>query len=138
MIDILHDLLPASKSCVTGIETVTADNILKSLDDQGIEYKFTRLSSGDWEVESSESTDNEILEMLNMPTAGHAGEILICTEACSRYDYAPFSCDATQLGQFINDYDFEMFFDGDVVMVCEKTGTMTVFHHAGGFAHVKF
>ena len=46
--------------------------------------------------------------MLNSANGGPRwSQILICTEACSRYDYAPFSCDATQLGQFINDYDFD-------------------------------
>jgi len=137
MIDIFHDLLPSSQTRITNIGTLTADNILKSLDEEGIVYELRRLSSGDWELESSELTDNEVLEMLNMAEAGHVGELLICTEACTRYGYEPFCCDARQLGKFVNDYDFELFFDGDVIMVCEHSRTLTVFHHAGGVVHIK-
>ncbi len=116
---------------------VTADNVLKSLDEQGIEFQVVRLCDGDWELEASELSDDEILSLVKVDEAGHVGQLAICTEACTRYDYEPFSCDASQLQKFINDYEYEMFFDGDVVILCEESRTMTVFHHAGGFAHVK-
>ncbi len=137
MIDILHDLIPPSQSRITNIGTITADNVLASLDEQGVKYEFTRLSAGDWEIEASELTDNQILELLHIQGAGHAGTLMICTEACSRYDYEPFSCDSERLEQFINGYDFEMFFDGDVIMASKQSRTLTVYHHAGGVAHVK-
>lgn len=81
--------------------------------------------------------DEQILALLHMEDAHHQGELMICTEACSRYGHAPFTCDAMDLEQFVSDYDIEMFFDGDVVLLCEASRTLTIYHHAGGYVHVK-
>jgi hypothetical protein len=137
MIETLHRLLPASVSIVRDVGTITADNVFKALDAQGVAINLIRLSPGDWEIEASELTDDEIVAQLHMEVAGHEGELLICTEACSRYGLEPFKCRATDLGRFISSYDREMFFDGDVVIICEASRTVTVFHHAGAYAHVK-
>lgn len=137
MIEALHRILPASASIVPGIWHLTADNVLKALDEQGVGFKVILLCSGDWEIECSELTDDEILVSLHMEDAGHEGDLLICTEACTRYGHDPFRCDARELNGFISEYEIEMFFDGDVVMLCEKSRTLTIFHHGGGYAHVK-
>lgn len=137
MIDALHRLVPASKSIVTGISTLTADNVLKSLDYQGVSYQINHLRCVDWDLESSELTDDNILPLLRMDTTAHEGEILMCTEACTRYDLKPFRCDATDLAQFVSWYDLEMFFDGDVIFLCENSRTISVYHHEGAYVHVK-
>lgn len=137
MIQTLHRLIPASASIIEDIGTMSADNVLKAIDLQGLKYKLVRLSNGDWELENSELDDHEIFKLLHIDNAGHQGELQICTEACSRYGYAPFCCHSSELEQFVNDYDHDMFFDGDVVIVCEQSKSVTVFHHAGGYAHVK-
>ena len=82
-------------------------------------------------------TDEQILTLLNIDDAGHIGELSICTEACSRYGYESFNCDAKELTQFVSAFDIEMFFDGDVVILGEKSRTLTVYHHGGGYSHVK-
>jgi len=136
MIDTLHRLIPASAVLISNIRTITADNIFASLNSQGIPFQVKRLISGDWEIDASDFTDTEILAKLHMEEAGHHGTLLICTEACSRYELAPFRCLANELSRFVENYEIEMFFDGDVVMVCDSRKTLTVFHHAGGYAHV--
>ena len=137
MIDVLHKLLPASASIVTGVSSLTADNVMKALDKQGVPFKVNRLGSQYWELESSELTDEEILALLHIDNARHFGQLLICTEACSRYAHEPFECQAKDLSKFIVEYDIEMFFDGDVVIVGAESRTLTVYHHAGGYVHVK-
>jgi hypothetical protein len=137
MIETLHRLLPASAMTIDGISTMTADNVLNALDKQGVRYDLVRLGSKDWEIAASELTDDEILARLHVESAGHKGELIICTEACSRYGYEPFRCSATDLKRFVSEYDAENFFDGDVIIVCERSRTLTVFHHAGGYAHAR-
>jgi hypothetical protein len=138
MVQVLHRLIPASKQRVTDIRTVIPDYIADALVQQGADFRFERFPYLlDWELENSDATDDEIFKLLNMHSAGHAGELLICTEACTRYGYDALSCDAAELEKFIIDYDIGMFFEGDVVMVCESSRTLTLFHHAGGYVHVK-
>ena len=137
MIEALHRLLPASASIITGINSLTADNVMAALDKQGVHVAVNRLGDGDWELESSELTDEQILALLHIDEAGHIGELSICTEACSRYGLETFKCDAKELGRFVSDYNIEMFFDGDVMILAEESRTLTVYHHAGGFIHVK-
>ena len=137
MIKILHELIPASTVRIQGIETLTADNVLTAFDEQGVRFTLVKLSNGDWEIESSEMTDKEILESLNIDQAGHLGSLQICTEACTRYGLGPFSCHSSELKAFIENYDHDMFFDGDVIIICKESRTITVFHHAGGYVHVR-
>jgi hypothetical protein len=137
MIETIHRLLPACRSKITDISTLTADNVLSSLEEQGVGFVVKRLGCGDWDVKSSSISDDDILPLLKMAEAGHVGPLLICTEACSRYGFPPFTCDAKSLTSFVSDYDIEMFFDGDVVIVAELSRTLTVYHHAGGFVHVR-
>lgn len=137
MIKAIHKLLPASTSVIKDIGTITADNILHSLDLGKVEYQVHRLSDGDWELEASELTDGEILARLKICDAGHAGRLLICTEACTRCGLEPFTCESDQLEEFVERFDRDMFFDGDVVILSEQSRTLTVYHHAGGYVHVK-
>jgi hypothetical protein len=137
MIEALHRLLPASISIVPDIRTMTADTMLESIEKQGVCFEMVRLCAGDWEIECSDLLDDEVLALLHMEDAGHCGELFICTEACTRYDLAPFRCHSTELASFISDYQLECFFDGDVIVICEESRTVTVFHHAGGYVHVR-
>lgn len=136
MINALHRLLPASTPIITGINSLTADNVIAALDKQGVRFTVNHLGDSDWEIESSEMTDEQILALLHMNEAGHIGTLLICTEACSRYGHDTFSCDANELSQFVSDYDIEMFFDGDVVILGEESRTLSVYHHSGGYVHL--
>jgi hypothetical protein len=137
MIDALHRLLPASVAIVKGIGTLTADNVLKALTEQRVTFRYIRLGSADWEIEASDLTDDGILKLLHMEEAGHRGELLICTEACTRYECPPFRCNATELAAFISEYKIECFFDGDVILLAEESRTISVYHHAGGYTHVR-
>ena len=40
MIEALHKLVPASAAIVTSVSMMTADNVLKSLDEQELDFKF--------------------------------------------------------------------------------------------------
>lgn len=140
MIELLHRMLPASIPLINDLRNLTADNVCLALNRQGIEYKFNKFEavSGDWELEKSNTaTDDEIFSLLDMRTAGHKGTLLICTEACTRYQLEPFVCEAEGLEEYIKNYDIEMFFDGDVIMLAAESRTLTLFHHSGGYAHVK-
>lgn len=137
MIEALHRILPASAPMITEIYSLTADNVMAALDKQGVLYSVNRLGVCDWDTESSEMTDEQILALIHINTAGHFGKLSICTEACSRYGHEPFSCDANEIGRFVSNYDIEMFFDGDVVILGEESRTLTVYHHSGGYVHVK-
>lgn len=137
MIESLHQLLPASVSIVPEIKCLTADNVMAALEKQGVPFVVNRLGVIDWEVESSEMTDEQILALLHMDEAGHNGEVSICTEACSRYRHEPFRCDASEILRFVSNYVIEMFFDGDVVIIAAASRTITVYHHAGGYVHVQ-
>ena len=110
MIESLHRVLPASDSIIVRVNDITADNVLAALDKQGVAFNMNRLGIHEWETESSEMTDEQILALVHMENAAHKGQLLICTEACSRYGYEPFSCDAKDLSQFVSDYKIEMFF----------------------------
>ena len=79
----------------------------------------------------------EIFKLLRFNEAGHAGTLEICTEAWTRYHLEPFRCEATQLREFVNNYDIEMCFDGDVIILGALSRTLTVYHHAGGYAHAR-
>ncbi len=137
MIEALHRVLPASNSIITSVYNLTADNVMTALDSQGVKFNVNRLGANDWEIESSEMTDEQILALLHIEDAAHEGELFICTEACTRYGYDPCRCDAKDFKKFVSDYGKEMLFDGDVIVLSEKSRTLTVYHHAGGYVHVK-
>lgn len=143
MIEELHRLIPASTTIIPEFFFLVPDNVIKSLDHEGIPYKVNFLRLVDWDLESSEMDDEEILELIHLEEAGHQGNVLICTEACfpreanSPYRHKPFRCDTSQLRQFILNYDIAMFFNGDVIMLCEESRTLTIFHHDGLYIHVK-
>lgn len=135
-IEALHRVLPASVSIIPAISRVTADNIFAALDKQQVAFSVIRLGNVDWELESAHLTDDDILSRLHMEKAGHTGQILICTEACTRYGKEPFTSNADELTDFVTAYDIEMFFDGDVIILSEESRIITVYHHAGGYLHV--
>ncbi len=136
MIEAIHRLLPASASIIRDVGAMTADNVFRALDQQQVAYRIMRLGSNDWEIDASELTDDEIFARLHMDEAGHNGQLFICTEACSRYGLDPFRCDATELAGFVSEYSIDNLFDGDVIIICEESRTITVYHHAGGYTHV--
>ena len=140
IVDALHRLLPASVSSVPDIRHLTADNVLSAMQAEGVEFTINRLgftSLGDWELETIAFTDDEIYEIIDMEDAGHQGRVLMCTEACTRYGIEQFSCDATDLKEYITNFDIESFFDGDVLVLSEESRTLTVYHHVGSYVHAK-
>jgi len=137
MIEAIHRLVPASAAIIRTRNEITADNVLTSLHAQGVTFEVLRLVNGDWDIEGAELDDSEIFELIQIDNVGHTGELMICTEACSRYGMDTFRCQAADLRQFIDTYDVEMFFDGDVIIVGEESKTITVFHHEGVCVQVK-
>lgn len=138
MIEALQRMVPPLRTHTNAFRSLMPDDILRALDDQGIDYRFVRLGEVDWEIESSRLSDEDIYPLLNLSDAGHEGEIWICTDDCSSRQLPPFKCDSSELAEFIRSYDLGMFFDGDVVMLCSESRTLTIYHHSGGYAHVKF
>jgi hypothetical protein len=136
MIDALHKLIPGSASIITSRFDLTADAVLQALHSAGIPFTMKRFSDTDWDLESANMSDTEILDQLRIGEAGHKGILLICTEACSRYDLDFFKCVATEIEEFVDSYNLEMFFDGDVIMVANESRTLSIFHHEGAYAHV--
>lgn len=126
---------------------ITADNVLRSLDEEGVPFVVHRLGQADWERENAHLTDDDILTMLNMPEAGHQGTLLIETEACSTDGIPYLRCPAKQLAAFVHAYPRNLgrdvpttvgtFFNNDVIMLCEASGTLTVYHHGGAYVHAK-
>jgi len=136
LIEALHRLIPASTVLIPNTKSISADRVLQALDAQGIIFKMNRMSSGDWDIEASDLNDMEILSKIHIESARYSGMLLICTEACSRYGHPIFQCNASDFSNFVRNYSIEMFFDGDVIIVCEQTKTITIFHHSGYYSHV--
>ncbi len=137
MVEILQRLVPQLKKHADGTRSLIPDDILRALDDQGIDYQFVRLGEIDWEIESSRLSDEDIYTLLNLSHAGHEGELWICTDACFSRQIPPFKCDSSELAEFIRSYHLGMFFDGDVVILCPESRTLTIYHHSGGYAHIR-
>jgi hypothetical protein len=138
MVEALQRLVPQLKKHADGTRSLMPDDILRALDDQGTEFLFVRLGAIDWEIESSRLSDEDIYPLLHLSDAGHEGEVWICTDDCFSRQLPPFKCDSSELAEFIRSYDLGMFFDGDVVILCPESRTLTIYHHSGGYTHVKF
>lgn len=137
IINVLHQLIPASKNIVKNSFSITADSVLQSLKKQNVTFQLVKLFKNDWDLECSELTDNDILKIIQIEKAGHTGDVMIVTEACSRYNMPEFYCQASALPQFVHEYNMNMFFDGDVVMIAPSSKTLTVYHHEGYCVHVR-
>lgn len=137
MVEILQRLVPQLKKHTDRTRSLIPDDILRALDDQGIDYQFVRLGEIDWEIESSKLSDEDIYPLLHLSDAGHEGEVWICTDDCFSRQLPPFKCDSCELAEFIRSYNLGMFFNGDVVILCPESCALTIYHHSGGYAHIR-
>lgn len=132
----LYNLVPASKLLIKTCAEVTADNVLRSLHEQGLNFYLCRLFVNDWDIESSEMEDDDFLQAIQIEQAGHCGDLFIITEACTRYNKKNFICNAKYLKEFVHNYNYDMFFDGDVIIVAPASKTITIYHHEGYYLHI--
>lgn len=146
MIEALHRLLPSAQRIIPTAFHVTADNVIQALEESDVSFVIHRLGKTDWELESSEMDDIDILALLNMHEVGHQGLLLIETEACSTHGISYLSCPAERLGEFVSAYPANLelddktvgtFFDSDVIMLGETSRTLTIYHHGGAYCHVR-
>ncbi len=147
MLEALYRLLPSARRIIPTAFYVTADNVLRTLEEEGIPFVVHRLGEVDWELENSHLEDDDILAMLNLPEAGHHGTLLIETDVCSAHGLPYLRCPANQFAEFVHAYPHNLdiaddrpvgkFFDFDVIMLCEESRTLTVYHHGGAYAHAQ-
>ncbi|WP_146119151.1 hypothetical protein [Blastopirellula marina] len=144
MLNALHHLLPSAPRIMPSQFYVTADSVLQTLEEDGVPFEFHRLGEVDWELENAGLEDDDILKLLSMSEAGHRGTLLIETAGCAMVGLPCLACPVDELASFVHAYPSNlgsqaptigMFFDGDVIMVCEESRTITVYHHGGGYAH---
>ena len=144
MLNTLHRLLPSARRIMPTPFYVTADSVLQTLEEDGVCFEVHRLGEVDWELENTQLEDDDILKLLNMSEAGHQGTLLIETVGCSTAGLPYLTCPSGELAAFVQAYPGNlspqvstvgMFFDGDVIMVCEESRTITVYHHGGAYAH---
>ena len=135
-LETFHTMFPLSKERIDSLCKVTADNVIQSIEESGIPVQLTRLYENDWDIESAQFEDHDFLAMLSMMDASHIGNLFIVSEACSRYDMPEFQCDVEKLQEFVDGYDIEMLFDGDVIMLAPESQSLTIYHHEGYYCHI--
>ena len=127
----LHRMVPASSTVIKTRFYLTPDNVLRSLELAGIEFKVQQISPN-WDAECKTLDDLEILERISINEAGHQGQLLIYSDTCDE-----LTCKAEDLMQFIQNYPIGMFFDGDTILLSEESRTITIVHHEGIYVHAR-
>lgn len=130
----LHELLPESRLMIRDAFHLTADAVLDCLKAAGVERPLTRIEEVDPGCAGDD--DDAIAEVVfSNHWAFHHGTLLVHAPACWRHDLPDFACPAAGLREFIENYQLEMLFDGDVIFRAAASMTLTLFHHEGAFGH---
>lgn len=129
----LHRLLPESRSIASDFD-LTVDSIDAALQAAHRSIVMTRIP----DFETQDWNDTALSRLIFKHHASfHRGNIFIHSPACSRHNLDDFHCADETLLTFIDDFEMEMFFDGDVLILAPQSATLTLFHHEGAFSHVR-
>ncbi|WP_339911861.1 hypothetical protein [Symmachiella dynata] len=137
MIATLHELIPASIKAIPSLFWLTPDALLGCLTAQGVEFEVHQIVDSEWDLVSSSLSDDEIFELVHLEDAQHRGECFLVPEACTRHNLSEFKCHSSDLKRFIHDFDISCFFDGDTIIACRESRTLTIVHHEGVYVHVR-
>lgn len=131
LLEQLHEIFPPSRTIGDEFH-LTADAVLASLASVGTHMMMTSIPA----FSGRDLDDDELSNIVfDEYWDFHKGRLIIHSPACSRYDLPDFECAADKLRDFIQSYNREMLFDGDVLFLGPDSKTLSVFHHEGAFGH---
>jgi len=137
MLEEFWRIIPESKQYIPNEFELTADSLTRAFIAAGYRVDYHAIVDGDWDLMKPTADDLEILETVCPAETSPTEDVWIYSAACWREPREPFRTTASELREFVEEYEYGMLFDSDTILLFVESKIVSIFHHEGYRARVR-